>query len=292
MRQPIVISLALLAVSCATQQTAPTPAATTTPAATSPASAAAPCNPGLAIVNATLWMQSAAEYQAAAIGTYAAARRALDAALADPAWHVEEGTSDPSQPPAVILDADETVIDNTAFEVRVIREGKTYDAATWQRWVNESAAEAVPGAAQFLAYAKSRGVTPFYITNRDHPDEAAGTLRNLQRLGFPVDANGDTLLLRGERPEWKTSDKAPRRAHVAASHRVLLLVGDDLNDFTNARDKSVAERDQLVGNRESWWGTRWFMIPNPVYGSWERPYTSGVSDPCAQLQRKLEALRP
>lgn len=291
MRQSIAISLALLAFSCATQPVATTPAATPTPAPT-PAASAAPCNPGLAIVNATLWMQSAAEYQAAAIGTYANARRALDAALADPAWHVEEGTSDPSQPPAVILDADETVVDNTAFEVRVIREGKTYDTATWEKWVNESAAEAVPGAAQFLAYAKSRGVTPFYITNRDYPDEEAGTLRNLQKLGYPLDPNVDTLLLRGERPEWKTSDKAPRRAHVAASYRVLLLVGDDLNDFTNARDKNVAERDQIVGNRESWWGTRWFMIPNPVYGSWERPFTAGVSDPCVQLQRKIDALKP
>ena len=249
-----------------------------------------PCNPGLPLLNASVWVQSAAEYRANSIQTYAAARRMLDAALADPSWNVEEGTSDPSQPPAIILDADETAIDNGAFEARVIRQGKTYDAETWTQWVNESAAEAVPGAAEFLAYAKSRGVTPFFITNRDKEEEP-GTRRNLEKLGYPLDPNVDTVLLRGEREEWKASDKAPRRAHVAASYRVLLLFGDDLNDFANARDKTVAERDAIIDRTAAMWGTRWFMLANPMYGSWERAITGGTGTPCEQLQKKLDALR-
>jgi 5'-nucleotidase (lipoprotein e(P4) family) len=248
------------------------------------------CNPGHALVNATLWVQSGAEYDANALQTYAAARRQLDAALADPSWSgaEEEKNEVPNQPPAVILDLDETTLDNAAYEARAIRAGTTYDKNMWRKWVAESAAIAVPGAAEFLAYAKSRGVTPFYITNRDFDPEHPGTRRNLELLGFPLTA--DNLLMRGTREEWK-SDKSGRRAHVASTHRVLLLVGDDLNDFVNAREKSHAEREAIMARTASWWGTRWFMLPNPMYGSWERAITGGTGTPCEQVQKKVEALR-
>jgi len=262
----------------------------TTGCATAPAPATQ-CNPGHALVNATLWVQSAAEYRASALQTYAAAKKQLDAALADRTWTgaEEEKNEDASQPPAVILDLDETTLDNSGFEIRAIRRGITYDKALWREWVAESAAGAVPGAADFLAYAQSRGVTPFYVTNRDFDPEHPGTHRNLERLGFPLTA--DTLLMRGTRPEWK-SDKSGRRAHVAATHRVLLVIGDDLNDFTNARDKSKAERDAIMDRTATWWGTRWFMLPNPMYGSWESAATGGgEGTPCEQLQRKIDVLR-
>lgn len=285
------IAIALLTLSvfaCATATT-PAPSPAPAPQTTTPP----PCNAGLAIVNATLWLQTAAEYRAAATQAYASARRALDAALADPNWvgAQEETANDPSQPPAIVLDADETVVDNGRVEARFILAGKTYDSESWKAWVNEAGGTAVPGAKEFLDYAKSRGVTPFYVTNRDFPEEEEGTRRNLQKLGFPLDANTETLLLRGMQNDWG-SDKSSRRAFVASKYRLLLLVGDDLNDFVNARDKSVAERDALIDQTKDWWGTRWFIIPNPIYGSWERPFTSGVTDPCAQLQRKIDALKP
>ncbi len=273
-RTVFVLSL-LLASACTT---------TTTPPASQ-------CNAGHTLVNATLWVQSAAEYRASALQTYAAAKQQLDAALADRTWTgaEEEKNEDASQPPAVILDLDETTLDNSGFEIRAIRRGITYDKALWREWVAESAAGAVPGAAEFLAYAQSRGVTPFYVTNRDFDPEHPGTRRNLERLGFPLSA--DNLLMRGTRPEWK-SDKSGRRAHVASTHRVLMLIGDDLNDFINARDKSKAERDAIMDRTASWWGTRWFMLPNPMYGSWESAATGGgEGTPCEQLQRKIDALR-
>jgi len=279
----------LTTLACATTPTPP--AAAPAPAPTPVAAVTPPCNPGIAIVSSTVWVQKAAEYRAVALATFAGARRSLDAALADPSWNAEEGTSDPSQPPAIIVDSDDTVFDNTPYETRVLRQGKTWDDAMWDAWVAEASTDAVPGAAEFLAYAKSRGVTVFYVTNRD-ADEEAGTRLRIERLGFPLDSNVDTVLVRGEREEWKTSDKGPRRAHVAASYRVLLLAGDDLNDFANARDKSVAERYEIVRAKESWWGTKWFMVPNPMYGSWERALTGGTGTPCEQLQKKIDALRP
>lgn len=239
-----------------------------------------------------LWTQSSAEHDAAILGIFANGRRALDAALADPAWigAAEETASDPSQPPAVILDLDETVIDNAASELRFMRLGKTYDRALWKQWVAEAAALEVPGAKEFLLYAKSRGVMLFYISNRD-ADERPGTKLTLEKLGFPLTSDPEAILLRGDRPEWK-SDKSSRRAHVAASYRVLLVFGDDLNDFADARDKSIAERDALVAERKEWWGTRWFMIPNPMYGSWEKIVAGTTGTPCEQIQRKMDALKP
>lgn len=280
----VLCSLLFLATACAT---APTPVPTPAP---TPQGAAAQCTPGHALVNAVLWVSSAAEYRASALQTYAAARRQLDAALADPSFTgaEEETNSDPSQPPAVILDLDETTLDNIEFERRMVRAGKTYDEEQWDAWVAEAAAAAVPGAKEFLAYAHSRGVRAFYISNRDQDPEGPGTRRNIERLGLPLTA--DSLLLRGGRPEWK-SDKSGRRAHVAATHRVLLVIGDDLNDFTDARDKSEAERAAVTARRESWWGTRWFMVPNPMYGTWERAAIGTDGTPCERLQRKIDALK-
>ncbi|MFP5246040.1 MAG: HAD family acid phosphatase, partial [Thermoanaerobaculia bacterium] len=132
-------------------------------------------------------------------------------------------------------------------------------------------------------YAKSRGVTPFYVTNRDE-DERPGTLANLQRLGYPVKSS--TLLLRVD-----TSDKSARRAQVAQAYRIQLLVGDDLNDFTNAREKTHVERARIIEQTKDWWGTRWFLIPNPMYGSWERAAIGSGGTPCEQVQRKVDSLR-
>ena len=237
------------------------------------------CNPGHALLNGALWMQSAAEYRAAAMQTYANARMALDRELA---------ASSGGLPPAVILDLDETALDNSAFEGRMVHRGMTYDTKLWKEWTAEGAATAVPGAAEFLQYARSRGVRPFYVTNRDL-DEETGTRRNLEALGFPLDPSVDTLLQRGENG-WK-SDKTQRREFVAQTHRVLLLLGDDLNDFVNAREKTLAEREALLNEHASDWGTRWFILPNPLYGSWETAVTEGKGTPCEQMEKKVGALR-
>jgi 5'-nucleotidase (lipoprotein e(P4) family) len=199
-------------------------------------------------------MQSSAEYRASALQTYGAARKALDAALATPA----------EKPRAVILDLDETALDNSRFAARMLAAGKPFTfGSDWSAWVAESASDAVPGAQEFLAYAQSRGVTPVYITNRTADMEAA-TRANLEKLGFPLAA--DTLLLRDLNG---TTDKTQRRNAVAARYDVLLLLGDDVNDFT--------PRATLTADAP--WGTRWFMLPNAVYGSWVKDKPCGSNKP-------------
>jgi acid phosphatase len=212
----------------------------------------APCNPGTQLVNPTLWMQSAAEYRAAALQTYSAARRALDAALAQPS----------SRPRAVILDLDETALDNSRYAARRIEKGAPFSfGSDWSAWVSESASAAIPGAQEFLLYAQSRGVTPVYITNRTADMETA-TRANLQQLGFPLAE--DTLILRALNG---TTDKSARRDAVAATYDVILLLGDDINDFT--------PRASLTSDAP--WGTRWFILPNAIYGGWQSATPCDVS---------------
>jgi 5'-nucleotidase (lipoprotein e(P4) family) len=170
-----------------------------------------------------------------------------------------------------------------------VRKGITYDQEDWFKWVDESAAKPIAGAAEFLAYLQSRGVTPFYITNRLAREEA-GTRRNLERLQYPLTGE-DNLFTRGERKEWESSDKGPRRDWVAERYRVLAVLGDDLNDFETAHESTIEARDAIVRDHAADWGTRWFILPNPMYGSWERAIT-GSSKGCEALQKKIEALRP
>jgi acid phosphatase len=216
--------------------------------------APAACNPAESLLNATLWMQRSAEYRASALQAYATATRMLDAALAQ--------TPASPLPPAIVLDLDETSIDNMDFESMVIRRGIAYDQNVWNEWIAEEGARAMPGAQAFLNYAASRGVTPFYITNR-RGGEKQHTKANLEKLGFPV--TDETLIVRGDDDP---RDKTPRRERVAATHRILLLLGDDLNDFIDAGSKTPAERMSIIAETQPNWGTKWIILPNPVYGSW------------------------
>jgi acid phosphatase len=226
-------------------------------------------NTSLEGLNATLWTQRSAEYRASTEQAYRAASRMVDQGLADPEWTAapEQEDDQGGLPPAVILDVDETVLDNSPYQARIIVEGKEYPEG-WDAWVRESSAPPVPGAIEFARRAAQRGVTVFYVTNRDAALEQA-TERNLESLGFPLAADVDVLLMRGERDGWG-SDKASRRAHVASTHRVLILAGDDLNDFISVSRASIEERDRLEAEYASHWGVKWIMLPNPIYGSWER----------------------
>ena len=224
-------------------------------------------------------------------GSYAVARERLDQALADRQWSAIGSTASTDLPPAVILDSDETIFDNIDFEGQLIAGGKFYDDVQWNRWVEQAAAGAVPGAVEFVQYARQRGVKVFFITNRGKAQEAS-TRANLEKIGVPFPANEDTVLVRGERPEWNNGDKSPRRDYVAATHRVLLLIGDDLNDFVAASGRSHDERGALVREASARWGRQWIMLPNPMYGSWNSAATGRLGDECAEFHRKIELLTP
>lgn len=240
-------------------------------------------------LNAVLWVQTAIEYEASAIQAFRLAGIQLAAALKDPSWTaaIEQTGNAGALKPAVIVDVDETVLDNSYYQARMIRDDTAYDTATWDPWVEEAAATAIPGALDFAKAAASQGVTIFYVTNRTSNLEPA-TRRNLAAVGFPLTEGVDTILSRGERPEWQASSKAARRAYVARDYRILLLIGDDLGDFVADAAGTPSERHAKTAAHASWWGERWIMIPNPTYGSWERAILGSGPDPLAQRRKALK----
>ena len=253
--------------------------------ATAPATATA----GHENLNAVLWMQTALEFEASAIQAYRLAQVQLDSALASPQWSAAiEQQGDPSKlPPAVIVDVDETVLDNSYYQARLIRDNGVFANDTWDAWVGESRATAVPGALEFSREAAKKGVTIFYVTNRTAKLEEP-TRKNLAALGFPLSDSVDTVLVRGERPEWSASAKGPRRAFVASNYRILMLIGDDLGDFVVDAAGTPVEREARAAAQAEWWGRRWIMIPNPTYGSWERAVIGAAKDPQAARRAALK----
>jgi acid phosphatase len=280
MRHSIVLLITVtIAAACAARGTAPTPGPRPSP----PSSSFADQN-----LNAVLWMQSALEYEASALQAYRTARLQLEYALKTPAWTaaIEQTGNVAGLPPAVILDIDETVLDNSYYQARMIREGTAYSDATWNAWVEERKATPIPGALEFTREAARQGVTVFYVTNRVQNGEPA-TRDNLAALGFPLDATIDTVLTRGERSEWQASAKGPRRSHVAERFRILLLVGDDLGDFVTNASGTPEDRITRTAAYDDRWGRQWIMLPNPTYGSWERAVLGEAGDPIAVKRRAL-----
>ncbi len=245
-------------------------------------------------LDATLWIQTAAEYDAAARSVYIAAANDLAGLLADSAESavLEQEGNYSALPPAVILDVDETVLDNSPYQARLLIGGESYDSQSWAAWVNEAAAAAVPGAVEFTQAAVRLGITVFYVTNRRASQEEA-TRRNLIEAGLPLPGDPDVVLTLDERPDWLSS-KSSRRQFVASTHRVLMLVGDDLNDFVDVDGLSVEQRDGVEERFVSYWGERWRMLPNPTYGSWERAlFDSDLGlTPSERTNRKAEHLEP
>ncbi|MBN2731584.1 MAG: 5'-nucleotidase, lipoprotein e(P4) family [Balneolaceae bacterium] len=220
--------------------------------------------------SATLWMQNAAEYKALTTMVYQSAANDLGPILNknETASLEQEGSNYQELPPAVILDVDETVLDNSPFQARLIKQNETYTPEKWNEWVREEQAEAIAGALAFTKAAADKGITVFYLTNREAQVEEA-TFDNLKELGFPLREDVDVLLTKNERPDW-TSAKVNRRMHVAENYNILMLFGDNLNDFLPAEDITHEERQALIDKHRERFGTQWFVLPNPVYGSWEQ----------------------
>lgn len=219
-----------------------------------------------------LWTQTAVEYAGVTRGAYTLAALQMDEALADSEWtaSLEQLATGryTSLPPAVVLDVDETVLDNSAFQARLIEDGLVYNADLWNDWVAEEKATAVPGALEFTRYAESKGVQVIYLTNRVTSVEQA-TRNNLEDLGFPVTDGEDGIITKAERPEWRSSNKTPRRAYVAETYRILLLIGDNYGDFSEQSRSSLSKRARSASGFASYWGRKWIVLPNAMYGSWD-----------------------
>jgi len=244
-----------------------------------PAPAPKATKPGHPNQNATLWMQEAQEYKAIATQTYLAAASQLEKTMDQ---KVQGALVDFA--PAVILDIDETVLDNSPFQGQLVLDQVEYTSTLWNQWVVKAEAKPIPGAVDYIHAARSAGVTVFYVTNREDTDSEGKstrdtTLQNLKTvLGY--DVHPDHLLMKYDRYHpWKgsetwSSEKQSRRQAIASRYQVLQLIGDDLGDFLPNVKATVTPTIQL--RREKFqehadhFGRDWFVLPNPTYGSWLR----------------------
>jgi 5'-nucleotidase (lipoprotein e(P4) family) len=219
------------------------------PRASVPAASPAP-TPAPAIPDATHWVRTSAEYRALALQTYRAATRALEERVAGRL----PGTW------GVILDADETVLDNSQYQKE--QGGRPFDAASWTAWVARREAGAVPGAKAFVSRVRELGGRIAIVTNRTLA-ECPDTEANFRALDLPW----DLMLCKGE-----VSAKEPRFEQVAkggvggSALEVLLFVGDNIQDFPGQRQSLRDGPDDAFSD----FGRRYFVVPNPMYGSWER----------------------
>jgi acid phosphatase len=285
------LAAALLA-GCASLAPATAPTPDPSPAETPVADVGPPADDSL---NATAWFQTSVERDLVYRAIYRAAAVQLPAALADKRWDAlqkEDRGNDPRKlPPAIIVDVDETVLDNSPSSVRQIREQRGFDDANWNTWVNERKAKALPGAAEFLNAAAKRGVTVFYISNRT-ADQAQATIDNLRATGFPIKDASQFLGLGTvvEGCEQEGSEKSCRRQLVGRGYRVLMQFGDQVGDFVQIWANTPEGRRDAIAPYADWIGQRWWALPNPLYGSWEPAlFNNAWSQPAAERRAQKEA---
>ena len=224
------------------------------------------------LIMSVLWYQKSAEMKALYYQGFNIAKMRLDMYL----------TNDTSaKPNAVIVDIDETMLDNSPFEGKCIETGQSFSKESWNNWTNLAKADALPGAIEFSNYAKSRNVNVFYISNRS-VQELLPTLKNLKEHGFAY-ADSSHLLLK-----TTTSNKEERRLTVSNNYDIVLLVGDNLGDFAEIFD----DRTQNYGfdhaeNFKNQFGDRFIVLPNPMYGTWESPILNFQRDISEKDKYKL-----
>ncbi len=213
-------------------------------------------------VGGVLYMQKAGEYRALAYQAFNIARLQFDADF-DKKNVKKLAKSERKRPRAIMVDIDETVLDNSPAQAFAIRNRAVFNLKDWYSWGEMRKAKAIPGAVDFANYAVSRGARVFFVSNRDEVQKQA-TIDNLQSVGF-TDVSNDNVLLRD-----KDSSKEARRQIILAKYRIVMFVGDNLDDHSNVFEKkSVADRFAEVDNAKDQFGKRYIMLPNAMYGTWE-----------------------
>ncbi|HMR45740.1 MAG TPA: 5'-nucleotidase, lipoprotein e(P4) family [Bacteroidia bacterium] len=200
------------------------------------------------------YQQYAGEYKALCIQAYNIAALRLDQILND---------SNSTKPKAIITDIDETILDNSPYSVHRALYNLDYEPKTWGEWIAMANADTMPGALPFFKYAASKNVEVFYLSNRAESDRS-GTLRNIVKYGFPF-ADNNHLILKTE-----SSSKEGRRKKLAENYDIVLLIGDNLADFSDLFDrKTTEERNENVQRAAGEFGKKFIVLPNANYGDWE-----------------------
>lgn len=205
------------------------------------------------LILATLWYQKSAEMEALYLQCFLNAERALVENISQAAA---------GKPLAVVMDIDETVLDNSPYQGWQIIENRKFNESDWNRWVQMAKAEPLPGAVGFTRFADSLGVEVFYISNRD-ANAVEPTVKNMEKAGFSF-ADHQHMLFKET-----SSSKVSRRETVEKTHQIILLIGDNLADLDAVFEKRPEKLGiSDVNSRKNMFGTRYIILPNPMYGTW------------------------
>ncbi len=233
---------------------------------------------------ATLYMQKAAEYRALAYQAYNLARWQLDADF-DKKNVKKLPKTEQKEPRAIMVDLDETILDNSPAQAYNIKNRLPFDLKRWYAWGDMRKAKAIPGSVDFLKYANSKGVKVFYVSNRDEVQKQA-TMDNLRNDGFPDVTDDDVMLRTGD------SSKEGRRQIILQKYRIVFFMGDNLDDHSNVFEKkSVADRFAEVDKVRDQFGKRYIVLPNAMYGTWENAiYEYGRLTDAQKAEKRVNAL--
>ena len=249
------VPIALLLTLAAGCHTDPPPAMAPRPAVPAPPPGATAASPTGAAVDPLeiRWVRESAEHEALVRQVYRSAQARIEDASVDLAagsW-------------GVILDADETVLSNATYQSERARQGLGYTSESWTAWVKRREATAQPGAAAFLNRVRELGGRIAIVTNR-RANVCDDTKANFEALALIF----DVMLCRTDE-----EDKNPRFQAVengtagAPPMKVIAWLGDDIQDFPTLSQKIRGQGVEAFAD----FGVRFFVLPNPMYGSWTNP---------------------
>lgn len=237
--------------------------------------------------NAVLFMQKSAEYRALCLQAFNWAKRTIDD---DEKAKKKLPKTERKKPRAVVVDIDETMLDNSPSQAASIKLNKAFNLKDWYAWGEMRKAKAIPGAVDFANYAKSKNVRVFYVSNRDDVQLTA-TMDNLKAVGFQ-DISAENVLLRTKDANGKyVSTKEPRRMSVSEKYRIVSLIGDNLNDLsTSFENQTIASRFAAVESVKDWWGNKFIVLPNAMYGEWESLIYRENTEKITNAEKRVNAL--
>ncbi|MBS6041880.1 5'-nucleotidase, lipoprotein e(P4) family [Clostridium baratii] len=227
---------------------------------------------------AVAWQQNSGEVNALRYQAYNSAINYVDKL-------VKEKTT---KPYAVTLDIDETIIDNSPHAGYEIKNSDPYSSENFNKWIQKADAKAIPGAKEFTDYAKSKGIEVFYVSNRKEDIHLDATIKNMKKLGF-VNSDKEHILLK-----TNDSDKAPRWNKIEEKYNLAMYCGDNLGDFPNGYyNKSNEERNKIVKEQSKYFGSKYIVLPNPVYGDFENAiYSYNLNKtPSEKIQDRLKSIK-
>lgn len=223
----------------------------------------------------TLWYQKSDEVKALYLQGYNVATNRLKELLQKPT----------DKPYSIVLDLDETVLDNSPYQVQNVKDGTAFNPKNWDAWVKKASAKAVPGAKEFLQYAHQNGVQIYYVSDRD-ASQVDATIKNLEKEGIPVQGKDHLMFL-----EKGVKSKEGRRQKVQETTNLAMLLGDNLVDFADFSKTSAEERSKKLEELKNEFGEKFIIFPNPMYGSWESTVYKGKKlDAKGQTEERQKAL--